>query len=78
VTVGGKTGTADTGITSGPLAAPHDWFVGFAKLNGTPEIAVSVVLENGAGTATEATGGLQSAPIAQQVMEAYLSTLTGH
>jgi peptidoglycan glycosyltransferase len=78
VTVGGKTGTADTGVLTGPLAAPHDWFVGFAKANGTPEIAVSVILENGAGTNNEATGGLAAAPVAQDVMEAYLSTLAGH
>ena len=78
VTVGGKTGTADTGATSGPQASPHDWFVGFANLNSSPKIAISVVLENGAGTANEATGGLAAAPIAQKVMEAYLSTLTGH
>jgi penicillin-binding protein A len=78
VTVGGKTGTADTGVASGPQAAPHDWFVGFANLNGSPKIAVSVVLENGAGNNNEATGGLAAAPIAKQVMEAYLSTLTGH
>jgi penicillin-binding protein A len=78
VTVGGKTGTADTGIASGPLSAAHDWFVGFANLNGTPEIAVSVILENGAGNKNEATGGLAAAPVAQQVMEAYLATLTGH
>ena len=37
-----------------------------------------MILENGAGTKNEATGGLAAAPIAQQVMEAYLSTLTGH
>jgi penicillin-binding protein A len=78
VTVGGKTGTADTGVASGPLASPHDWFVGFANLNGAPKIAVSVILENSAGTANEATGGLAAAPVAQKVMEAYLSTLIGH
>ncbi len=78
VTVGGKTGTADTGVASGPLASPHDWFVGFANLNGSAKIAVSVILENSAGTANEATGGLAAAPVAQKVMEAYLSTLTGH
>jgi peptidoglycan glycosyltransferase len=78
VTVGGKTGTADTGVLTGPDSAAHDWFVGFANLNGTPQIAVSVILENGAGSKNEATGGLTAAPVAQQVMEAYLATVAGH
>ncbi|TAM91817.1 MAG: hypothetical protein EPN43_03475, partial [Jatrophihabitans sp.] len=48
VVVGGKTGTADTGLYSnGPS---NDWFSGFALKNGQPRIAVAVIIEptNGA------------------------------
>jgi len=77
VSVGGKTGTADTGVfVNGKQTAPHDWFIGFAFRDNVPQIAVSVVLENGAGTNNEATGGLTAAPVAKKVMEAYLSSLT--
>jgi penicillin-binding protein A len=57
VTVGGKTGTAQTG------GGPTVWFLGFAD----DEIAVAVVLpEAGA----DATGGGVAAPVARQVMQA--------
>jgi peptidoglycan glycosyltransferase len=79
VSVGGKTGTADTGVfVNGKQTAPHDWFIGFASRNGAPQIAVAVILENGAGSNNEATGGLTAAPVAKDVMEAYLSSLTSH
>jgi penicillin-binding protein A len=74
VTVAGKTGTADTGVFSanGIQTPPHDWFTGYANLNGNPEIAVAVIIENGGN---EATGGIAAAPVAKAVMEAYLSGL---
>lgn len=59
VTVGGKTGTAQTG------GDPTVWFVGFAE----DEVAVAVVLP---GSSQDATGGALAAPIARQVMEAAL------
>jgi penicillin-binding protein A len=59
VTVGGKTGTAQTG------GNPTVWFVGFAE----DEVAVAVVLPN---SAEDATGGALAAPIARQVMTAAL------
>lgn len=59
VTVGGKTGTAQTG------GDPTVWFVGFAG----DEIAVAVVLPS---SAQDATGGALAAPIARQVMLAAL------
>ena len=60
VEVAGKTGTAEN---AGP---DHNWFIGFAPAD-DPQIAVAVFVRNGGGT-----GGDVSAPIARQVMEAYL------
>jgi peptidoglycan glycosyltransferase len=61
VEVAGKTGTAQT-----PDAPDHNWFVGFAPAD-DPKIAVAVFVKNGGGT-----GGDVSAPIAREVMAAYL------
>jgi peptidoglycan glycosyltransferase len=60
VQVAGKTGTAEN---AGP---DHNWFVGFAPAD-DPEIAVAVFVANGGGT-----GGDVSAPIARDVIAAYL------
>jgi peptidoglycan glycosyltransferase len=60
VTVAGKTGTAEN---DGP---DHNWFIGFAPAD-DPQIAVAVFVANGGGT-----GGDVSAPIAREVMQAYL------
>lgn len=60
VQVAGKTGTAEN---EGP---DHNWFIGFAPA-ADPEIAVAVFVRNGGGT-----GGDVSAPIARQVIQAYL------
>jgi peptidoglycan glycosyltransferase len=60
VEVAGKTGTAEN---AGP---DHNWFIGFAPAD-DPQIAVAVFVRNGGRT-----GGDVSAPIARQVMEAYL------
>ncbi|GAA2512228.1 penicillin-binding protein 2 [Pilimelia columellifera] len=63
VEVGGKTGTAQTGV-----AADHGWFIGFAIRDGKPVSAVAVVLENaGSGGSGEATR------IAGRVMRAVLA-----
>lgn len=67
VTVGGKTGTAETG--SGP---PTVWFVGFAPAE-DPQVAVAVVVEDGGDVGDEATGGALAAPIARAVIEAALA-----
>jgi peptidoglycan glycosyltransferase len=75
VKVGGKTGTADTGIfKNGQQTAPHAWFSGFALQDGNPKIAVAVIIENGGVNGDETTGGLAAAPVAKQVMEAYLKS----
>jgi peptidoglycan glycosyltransferase len=61
VQVAGKTGTAQNSATD------HAWFVGFAPAD-HPKIAVAVFVKNGG-----ATGGDISAPVARQVIQAYLS-----
>jgi peptidoglycan glycosyltransferase len=73
VTVGGKTGTADTGVFVNGVETPPDaWFSGYALQNGNPKIAVAVIIENGGVSGDETTGGLAAAPVAKAVMEAYL------
>ncbi len=59
VTVGGKTGTAQTGQT------PNAWFIGFAG----NDVAVAVVLPD---AGEDATGGQVAAPVARAVMQAAL------
>lgn len=65
VQVAGKTGTAEN---AGP---DHNWFIGFAPAD-EPRIAVAVFVRNGGGT-----GGDTSAPIARQVIQAYLDGQEG-
>jgi peptidoglycan glycosyltransferase len=74
VVVGGKTGTADVGTTSASNAKPDAWFTGFALANGTPKIAVAVIIENGGVAGNESAGGQAAGPVAKAVMEAYLKS----
>ncbi|WP_153502541.1 peptidoglycan D,D-transpeptidase FtsI family protein [Cumulibacter manganitolerans] len=67
VDVAGKTGTAQ--VAEG--VNDHTWFTGFAPAD-DPKIAVAVFIKNGGGT-----GGEMSAPIAADVIKAYLSSLKG-
>jgi peptidoglycan glycosyltransferase len=60
--VAGKTGTAQVRED----LPDHNWFMGFAPAD-APGIAVAVFVANGGGT-----GGDVSAPIARDVMQAYL------
>jgi peptidoglycan glycosyltransferase len=62
IDVAGKTGTAQVAED----VPDHNWFIGFAPAD-DPQIAVAVFVANGGGT-----GGDVSAPIARQVMQAYL------
>jgi penicillin-binding protein A len=64
-TVGGKTGTAETGIPGSNTT----WFIAFAGKDESspPEVAIAVVLQNQAGV-----GGTTAAPIARAVMQAIL------
>ena len=62
--VGGKTGTAETGIPG----LNTTWFIAFAGRPGRrPEVAIAVALER-----QTSTGGATAAPIARAVMEALL------
>jgi penicillin-binding protein 2 len=67
----GKTGTAQiASIRTGASGAlkEHAWFVGFAPMpteTRQPEIAVSIIVENGGH------GGTTCAPIAQAIIDAY-------
>ena len=72
VVVAGKTGTAQHG---GSGTAPHAWFVCFAPAgpDDIPTIAVAVIVLDGGNLGSEATGGQVAAPIAKQVIEAYLA-----
>jgi peptidoglycan glycosyltransferase len=65
VSVGGKTGTAETGAGRPNIA----WFVATAPAE-DPEVAVAVAVEN-AGQA-EVSGNAVAAPIARAVIEAVL------
>ncbi len=75
-TVAGKTGTADTGLTSDDGSKPDAWFIGYAPA-ASAKIAVAVIVEGAGSTNNESTGGDRSAPIAKQVMEAYLASRGG-
>jgi peptidoglycan glycosyltransferase len=62
--VGGKTGTAETGVAG----TNNAWFICFAGRGaGRPQVAVAVVLEQQNGT-----GGQLAAPIANRVLQALL------
>ncbi|MGH3544904.1 MAG: peptidoglycan D,D-transpeptidase FtsI family protein [Mycobacteriales bacterium] len=67
IEVGGKTGTAE----DGDARQDHEWFIGYAKLDGKPVAAVAVVLEN-AGTSSS-----QSAAIAATMMRTIVNTGNG-
>ena len=60
--VGGKTGTAETGVAG----TNNAWFIAFAGRE-RPEVAIAVVLEQQNGT-----GGQLAAPIARTVLQALL------
>ena len=67
IQVAGKTGTA----TNGEGRPPNAWFTAFAPA-AAPRIAVSVIVLDGGSLGSEATGGQVAAPIARDVIEAYL------
>ncbi|MGN6472122.1 MAG: peptidoglycan D,D-transpeptidase FtsI family protein [Mycobacteriales bacterium] len=70
ITVAGKTGTAQHGLTSQHLP-PDAWFVSFAPAQ-SPKVAVAVMVEDGGSLGSDATGGAVAAPIAKSVMCAVL------
>jgi peptidoglycan glycosyltransferase len=62
ITVGGKTGTAETGIAG----LNTTWFIAYAG-RGQPEVAIAVVVEE-----QNSTGGATAAPVARDVLQALL------
>ena len=67
VTVGGKTGTAQTS----PDRPPYAWFVSFAPAE-DPTVVVAVLIEEANVAPDDISGGRLAAPIAKAVMEAVL------
>ena len=67
IRVGGKSGTAQRGQGQNP----HAWFIAFGS-SGDRSIAVAVIVESGGSLGSEITGGRASAPIARDVIAAYL------
>lgn len=67
VDVAGKTGTAENG-EGDPYTL---WFTGFAPAN-DPQVAIAVVVQNGAGIGQSGVGNTIAAPIAKRVLEAVL------
>ncbi len=63
VTVGGKTGTAN----SDNVRTPYAWFIAWAD---DPEVAVCVFVQDAEMEATDVAGGRVAAPIAKSVIEA--------
>jgi penicillin-binding protein A len=74
--VGGKTGTADNSDANGKALAPHAWFTGYAADPVHP-IAIAVILENAGVHGNESAGGEAAAPLARDVMKAYLDDASG-
>lgn len=70
-TMGGKTGTAETGVEPGPgvdpeTLRPHSWFIGFAPAE-EPRYAVAVIIENGGA------GSAVAAPVAARLLASALA-----
>ncbi|MGA8114631.1 MAG: penicillin-binding protein 2 [Actinocatenispora sp.] len=63
IEVGGKTGTAE----HGEAASEHGWFMGYARDNGEPKVAVGVFIqgagEGGSATATQIGGDIMRAVV---------------
>lgn len=66
VTVGGKTGTAQ----SDPKRKPFAWFTAWAATGNTPKVAVAAVVEDADIPRQDIAGGRLAAPIVKAVIEA--------
>lgn len=64
--VAGKTGTAEA-----PPDSPHSWWIAYAPAD-DPEIAVAVMIENGATIDAEGDAATPAIPIATEIMAAHL------
>ena len=67
VEVAGKTGTAQN--SSGQ---PHSWWISFAPAD-DPEIAVAVMIENGAEISDEGDASTPAIPVSTNIIKAYLA-----
>jgi penicillin-binding protein 2 len=67
VPIAGKTGTAEKSVDVGSYNTMMDqsWWCGYGPTEGTPELVVCVVIENGGH------GGTAAAPAALKVFESY-------
>ncbi|MFF8830106.1 penicillin-binding transpeptidase domain-containing protein [Streptomyces sp. NPDC015131] len=70
--VGGKTGTAQHGVSN--IGTPYAWFIGWAQAAdaGRPAVAVAVVVEDASAVRRDISGGDSAAPVARAVMAAAL------
>ena len=68
-TVGGKTGTAQHGVSNS--GTPYAWFIAWAQAHDAvrPAVAVAVVVEDAEADRADISGGGDAAPIARAVME---------
>jgi cell division protein FtsI/penicillin-binding protein 2 len=64
-----KTGTAQAPTPSG-VEETDDWMIGFMPANGTPKIAIAVVVPQ---QSFSVTGAIVAGPIVKQVFQAYLN-----
>ena len=71
VKVAGKTGTAEA-----PPDSPHSWWITYAPAE-DPEIAVAVMVENGAEIDEEGNADTPAIPIATDIMAAHLDAEPG-
>lgn len=71
--IASKTGTAEHG---GPDAAPHVWYVAFGP-SADADVAVAVVVKDGGGQGSSATGGSVASPIGREIINAALQNTGG-
>ena len=68
VTIASKTGTAEHGVDP-KTTPPHTWYSAFAPAD-HPDVAVSVIVEDGGHLGDAATGGSVASPIGRDVIAA--------
>lgn len=76
VTIASKTGTAEHGVDS-KTTPPHTWYSAFAPAD-QPDVAVSVIVEDGGHLGDAATGASVASPIGRDVIAAALADGTTH
>lgn len=69
-----KTGTAQVQAPNGPEET-DDWMIGFLPADGTPKLAIAVVVPK---QSFSVTGAQVAGPIVKQVFQAYLDETGGH